>query len=199
EELGLQEDHPRPKHLLFLSSCRVGAAHRERAAAMLARLGVNWIEGAPESVVERFDLYDSSERPKVKIGDEISTYTSASVINNSPPLLATFHDYLREQAALQDASIAELFGVQSLDRLRCLESMPENPGRYQRRLYYHSHRFCHQATIARYANAMQQAEERVPNAIVYNNYSPHPVFLTGRTMNGVDWFLLARAGAQTLG
>ena len=199
EELGLKEDHPRPKHLLFLSSCRVGEAHREQAAEMLARLGVNWVAGAPPKVVERFGLYDESSMTKIKNGDEIGTLTPASVINSSPLLLSEFRAYLKDQAELQGTTVAELFGAPSLDRLTCLASLPENPGRFERRLYYHSHRFGHQATIADYAKSVKEAEAKHKNAVVYNNYSPHPVFLTGDTMNGVDWFLLARAGAQTLG
>lgn len=199
EELGLKEDHPRPKHLLFLSSCRVGEAHREQAAEMLARLGVNWVAGAPPKVVERFGLYDESSMTKIKNGDEIGTLTPASVINSSPLLLAEFRAYLQDQAELQGTTVTELFGVKNLERVTCLASLPENPGRFERRLYYHSHRFGHQATIREYAQAVKDAEKKYKNAVVYNNYSPHPVFLTGDTMNSVDWFLLARAGAQTLG
>ncbi|QDU93402.1 type 1 glutamine amidotransferase family protein [Lignipirellula cremea] len=198
-ELGLKEDHPRPSHLRFLSSCRVGMAHRARASEMLARLGVNWVEGAPPEVRERLHLYDDADQKKIKTGDEISTYTSPSTINASPPLLAQFHRYLEEQAALQGRTVRELLGVTETSRLRCLARLPSNPGRFERRLYYHSHRFCHQATIARYARATAAAEARSPGAIVYNNYSPHPVFLTGNSMNTTDWFLLSRAGAQTLG
>ena len=199
QEMGLKEDHPRPKHLLFLSSCRVGAAHREQASEMLARLGVNWIEGAPSNVVKRFGLFDGSTMTKILNGDEIGTYTPANVINSSPVLLAEFRTYLREQAELQGLTTTELLGVPSLDRLICLGSLPENPGRFERRLYYHSHRYCHQVTIAEYARVVKDAESKHQNAAVYNNYSPHPVFLTGDTMNGVDWFLLCRAGAQSLG
>ena len=199
QEMGLKEDHPRPKNLLFLSSCRVGPAHREQAAEMLARLGVNWVAGAPPSVIEKFGLFDESTMTKIQNEDEISTFTPASTINNSPLLLAEFRAYLKQQAELQGLTVTELFGAPSLDRLTCLAAMPENPGRFERRLYYHSHRYCHQATIAGYAKAVKDAEAKFKNAAVYNNYSPHPVFLTGDTMNSVDWFLLCRAGAQSLG
>jgi hypothetical protein len=199
KELGLKEDHPKPKELLFLSSCRVGEGYRERASEMLAKLGVNWIEGAPKSVVDRLGLYNGSTMTKIKVGDEIGTYTPASVVNGNPAMLAGFHRYLREQAALQGTTAAEMFGVENLDTLRCLPALPDNPGRFERRLYYHSHRYGHIATIPEYAKAVRAAEAEHKNAAVYNNYSPHPVFLTGNTMNESDWFLLARAGAQTLG
>ena len=198
-ELGLKEDHPRLKNILVQTGCRVGAAHREGAAEMLARLGVNWIDDAPLTIKDRFDLYDGSTMTKIKEGDEIGTYTPASVINNSPPLLAQFHEYLRSQAALSNTTMEEFLGVLEIDRLRCLDGMPENPGRFERRLAYHSHRFCHIATIQAYAPSVRNAEAKYANAVVYNNYSPHPTFLTGNSMNGADWFLLARAGAQTLG
>ena len=198
-ELGLSEDHPRLHNILLLTSCRVGAAHQQGASEMLARLGINWIAGAPESIQEKYELYDGSRMTKIKTGDEISTYTSPNVINSSPPLLAEFHEYLRDQAALNEMSIVEFLGVPDLDRVRCLDGMPQNPGRFERRLAYHSHRFCHMATIHGYAAAVRRAEEQYDNAAVYNNYSPHPTFLTGSSMNGADWFLLARAGAQTLG
>jgi len=198
-ELNLEPAHPRPKHLLFLSSCRVGPAHRERASRMLAKLGVNWVAGAPPSLVEQLGLHDDSDHKKIKIGDEIATYTPAESINDNPLLLAEFHRYLEAEAQVQGKSITELFGAPDTARLRCMPELPENPGRFERRLYYHSHRYCHQATIGRYAAALKAAEEKNPGAIVYNNYSPHPVFLTGNSMNTTDWFLLCRAGAQTLG
>jgi hypothetical protein len=198
-EMGLKDDHPMMKNILLLTSCRVGPAHRERASEMLARLGVNWIDGAPQSIKDQFDLYDGSTMTKIKEGDEIGTYTPAKVINNSPPLLAEFHEYLRSQAALSNTTVEEFLGVSELDRVRCLDGMPENPGRFERRLAYHSHRFCHMATIEAYAPSVRNAEAKFKNAVVYNNYSPHPTFLTGNSMNGADWFLLARAGAQTLG
>lgn len=199
EELGLKEEHPRPRHLLFLSSCRVSEAHREQASEMLACLGINWIEGAPAHVVNRLGLYDGSTMTKIKSGDEIATYTSASTINGNPLLLSEFHDYLVQQAHVQGQSVEELFGSPSVDKLKCLATMPDNPGRFERRLYYHSHRYCHQATIAEYAKVVKAAEAKHKNAVVYNNYSPHPVFLTGDTMNEIDWFLLCRSGAQSLG
>jgi len=197
--LGLAENHPRPEHLLFLSSCRVGAAHRERATAMLARLGINWIEGASKETISQLGLYDGSRMTKIKNGDEIGTRTPASVINGSPRLLAEFHQYLMAQSTLEETPIETLLGVPNLDRIRCLERMPDNPGRYERRLYYHSHRYAHLATLHPYFKSVRDAEAQFKNAAVYNNYSPHPVFLTGNTMNEGDWFLLARRGAQTLG
>lgn len=197
--LGVKDDHPKPKLIHVLSGCRTGPAHISRAAEMLAKLGVNWIPGAPSDVAAKFDLYDDSHNKKVKIGDEIATYTRASVINEDAFLRAGFHDYLREQAKLFGGDLRSFLGVADLTHVDCLDTLPENAGRFERRLFYCSQRYCHLATIPTYARHLRNAEKANPGAQVYNNYSPHPVFLTGRDMNFVDWFLLTRAGAQTLG
>lgn len=197
--LGVKDDHPKPKHVHVLSSCRTGAAHIGRAAEMLAKLGVNWIPDAPSDVAAKYDLYDDAHSKKVKIGDEIATYTRASVINDDAFLRAGFHDYLREQALLHGGDLRSFLGVDDLRHVDCIDVLPENAGRFERRLFYCSQRYCHLATIPTYARHLRNAEKATPNAQVYNNYSPHPVFLTGRDMNFVDWFLLTRAGAQTLG
>jgi len=199
KKLGLPDNHPRAKHLRILTGCNVGPPHRQRAAEMLARLGVNWLPGAPDAVSQQLGLYVDKPVTKVKIGDEISTYTAADVINGDDAQLAAFHAYLEEQARLQGTDVRTLLGVRDVRQLRCLAKMPENAGRFERRLYYHSHRYCHIATVDTYARATKAVEKRTPTAQVYNNYSPHPTFLTGRNMNGADWFLLPRAGAQTLG
>lgn len=199
DKLKLSPDHPKPTHLRLLTSCRVGLAHRQRAAEMLARLGVNWLPGTPREIAEKLDLYIDEPITKVKMGDEIGTYTLPAVVNGDGAMLAGFHDYLRDQAKLQGVDAGELFGASDVTQLRCLGELPENPGRFERRLFYHSHRYCHLATIDGYARGLRAIEKKFPEAHVYNNYSPHPVFLTGRNMNGSDWFLLPRAGAQTLG
>lgn len=197
--LGVKDDHPKPKHIHVLSSCRTGPAHIHRAAEMLAKLGVNWIPGAPSDVAAKYQLHDDSQSKKVKIGDEIATHTASATINNDAFLRAGFHDYLREQAKLLGLDLQTFLGVDDLKHVDCLGALPENAGRFERRLYYCSQRYCHLATIPTYARATKNAEKQTPGAQVYNNYSPHPVFLTGRDMNFIDWFLLTRAGAQTLG
>ncbi len=199
KKLGVQPNHPKPKHLHVLSSCRTAPVHRTRAAEMLAKLGVNWIPDAPPSVSEKFGLYSDADRKKIKLGDEISTYTAAAAINSDAALTAKFHSYLNEQAALVGSNVKSFFGVDDVRHLECLDKLPSNAGRFERRLFYCSQRFCHVATVGTYARLLRDVEKKHPNAIVYNNYSPHPVFLTGRDMNGADWFLLPRAGAQTLG
>ena len=197
--LGVQDDHPKPKHIHVLSSCRTGAAHTPRAAEMLAKLGVNWIPGAPTEVNQKYGLFDEAESKKVKLGDEIATYTAAGVINGDAFLRASFHDYLREQVQLLGTDLQTFFGVDDLRHVECLDRLPDNAGRFERRLFYCSQRYCHIATVQHYARLVRGIEKQKPGAQIYNNYSPHPVFLTGRDMNFVDWFLLTRAGAQTLG
>jgi len=197
--LGLKPDHPKPKHLKVLTGCQTGAAHQARAAEMMAKLGVNWLPSAPAEVAQKYNLYDDSATPKIKMGDEIGTHTSASTVNGDAVLLAGFHDYLHEQAKLNGLDIQTFLGLDDVRVARSIDVLPENAGRYERRLFYCSQRYAHLATIQPYARAIREIEKTKPKAQVYNNYSPHPLFLTGRDMNGSDWFLLPRAGAQTLG
>ncbi|WP_439622728.1 hypothetical protein [Gemmata sp.] len=197
--LGLKPDHPLPKHIKVLTGCSTGPAHQARAAEMLARLGVNWIPGAPAEVTKTFGLHDDSAAPKVKLGDEIGTHTPAAAINADAALRTGFHDYLREQARANGLDVQSFLGLDDVRAARCTDHLPENPGRFERRLFYCSQRYAHLATVPTYARAIRDIEKTKPKAQVYNNYSPHPVFLTGRDMNESDWFLLPRAGAQTLG
>jgi hypothetical protein len=136
---------------------------------------------------------------KHKIGDEIGTYRSPSSINADPGQMRAFRAYLGEQAALRGMTASEFFGVEDVRDLPCIGAAPANPGRFERRLYYHSHRFCHLAIVPHYRRVVEKFHELFPNINVYNNYSPHPPFLTGTTMNHSDWFLLCRNQAQTLG
>ena len=218
--LVLNENPPRLKHIRLLSGCGVLPSNQERATEMLAKLGVNWIEGAPASIVKKYGLHDETSAyntadpgavarglsdaarqrlTKVKIGDEIGTHTEPAAINGNVAKRAAFHAYLREQARQEGMDLPSFMGVPALDDLECLAELPANPGRFERRLFYHSQRFCHLATCADYDAITRAFEQYFPNVHVYNNYSPHPVFLTGTTMNGSDWFVLPRHGAQTLG
>ena len=198
-QLGMKADHPKPKHLKVLTGCQTGAAHQARAAEMMAKLGVNWLPSAPAEVARKYDLYDDAANPKIKMGDEIGTHTPAAVVNGDPVLRAGFHDYLREQAKVNGTDIQTFLGLDDVRVARAIDVLPENAGRFERRLFYCSQRYAHLATVPGYAKALREIEKGKPKARVYNNYSPHPLFLTGRDMNGSDWFLLPRAGAQTLG
>jgi hypothetical protein len=220
QRLGLKKDHPRLHGVRISSNCGVSKVYRERAADMLARLGINWIDGAPASVVEKYGLQDTGQLynvqnpgdlaakmtpeqrlkvEKIKLGDEISTYSSPESINNDPARLAKFHAYLQAQAKDAGSDADAFLGVPAFDDLTCIGSLSDNPGRYERRLFYHSQRFCHEVTADSYRAAMLRFEEHFPNARVYNNYTPHPVFLTGQDMNIGDWFVLCRNQAQSLG
>lgn len=219
ERLNIKEGHPRLKHLRVFSGCGVLAPNRGRAAEMLAKLGINWIAGAPQSTIDKYGLidetcsYNSSDaagiargkseeqrakHTKHKIGDEIGTAASPSVINDDPAIRKKFHAYLRKQAKMRGMDFQSFLGVDNIDDIKCLGHLPSNPGRFQRRLYYHSHRYRHLITASFYKATTEKFEEYFPNINVYNNYSPHPVFLTGSTMNGGNWFVLCRNQAQTL-
>jgi hypothetical protein len=217
--LALAPDHPRVRHIRVYTGCSALSPVRERVADMLAQLGYNWIDSAPESVVRRYGLYDDEalfnatdyedharrrteeQRKKVafvKNGDEISTLADIAMINQDEALMAGFRDYLREQAVLEGAAPEGFYGVRNLEDLECLADLPALAGRYERRVYYHSQRYAHLVTADRYARYARGFEKYFPNIRVCNNYSPHPPFLNGTTMNHSDWFVLPRRRAQTL-
>ncbi len=224
--LGLKPDHPRTKSIRLFTGNRVLPANRDRATEMLARLGINWIDGAsiagngasPE-LVRKLGLFDETvafnlsdadglargmsdeakrKLTKVKLGDEIATYTQPAAINADPTMAAAFRAYLKDQALLEGMDIAAFLGVRDPAALNCIGELPQNPGLSERRLFYHSQRFCHLATCDRTRPRLQACERNFPNARVYYNYTPHPVFLTGSTMNEGDWFVMCRNKAQTL-
>jgi len=235
ERLGLPDDHPRCRQIRIMAGNALAPGtgphppEAEAAAEVLARLGVNriqggrfgtglWGVGASPRLVEKYGLYDETtstysrsalgalqtpqqrERHTLhKTGDEITTYVDPSKINADPGQRRAFRAYLAEQAAARGSTISQFFGVEDAHDLRSLAAPPENAGRFQRRLYYHSHRFCHLASVSGYRQTVELFEKHFPNIRVYNNYSPHPVFLTGSTMNKSDWFLLCRNQAQTIG
>ena len=222
KRLGLPADHPATRTIRLLAGCNVLEAHREQAADMLAKVGANWIPVAPPAVVAKHRLHDGGvlynvgfddpkamaarmqpeERlrvEKIKIGDEITTASGAGSINANPAALRGFHAYLEERAKEEGSTPETFLGVADLTHLRCLGSIPENPGRFERRLYYHSSRFRHLWTARAYREQTEKLEAVFPNALVYNNYTPHPLFLTGSDMNEIDWFVLCRNQAQSLG
>ena len=220
ERLGIKDGHPRPKNVRLFCGCNVLPPNQERAAEMLAKLGVNWIDGAPQSVIQKFGLHDETcaynntdaaglahgmsesarqKLTKVKIGDEIGTLMSPAAINSDPAKREKFHEYLKQQAKADGMDLAAFLGVDDAGDLDCIGQLSADPGRFERRLFYHSQRFCHLATCDDYRKITQAFEKNFPNVHVYNNYSPHPVFLTGATMNNSDWFVLPRNKAQTLG
>jgi hypothetical protein len=222
KRLGLPADHPKTRHIRLKTGCNVLEAHRERAADMLARVGANWIDGAPPAIVTRHGLHEGETLynfgfadPKsraagmtpeersavkiVKIGDEISTAAGVAAINTNPAALRSFRDYLRERMEAEGSNPEKFLGVADLGELCCVGELPDGAGRFERRLFYHSARFRHLWTARAYRAQTERITEVFPNALVYNNYTPHPLFLTGSDMNEIDWFVLCRNRAQSLG
>ena len=219
--LNLEPGHPGPKRIRLFSGCGVLPPNRERAVEMLAKLGLNWIDGAPDSLIAKSGLRDEksaynvgnaaglaanfkteAERAKltkVNTGDEIGTYTDPAIVNHAPGDRAAFHTYMTEQARLEGMDLESFLGTDDPREIECIGTSPAGAGRYERRLFYHSQKFCHLITCDRYASLTRELEKHFPNVRVYNNYSPHPVFVTGTTMNEGDWFVLPRHKAQTLG
>jgi len=217
--LGVKPDHPRTKLIRLYTGNRVLPPLRDQATEMLARLGINWIDGASPEMVRKLGLRDETalfnnwdankvahdmtdeakgKLTKVKLGDEIGTSTPPAKINANPAKLAAFHAYLQEQAHLEGMDIPAFLGAQDLGNIKCLGALPANPRLFDRRLFYHSQRFCTLTTCEDYRPTVQAFERHFPNVRVYNNYSPHPLFLSGTTMNGGDWFVMCRNKAQTL-
>jgi hypothetical protein len=219
EKLKLKPDHPRTKAIRLYTGNGVLPANRDRASEMLARLGINWIEDVSPEIARRYGLSDEhvayntrdadglaasrseatrAKLTRVKVGDEISTYTAHSVVNGNAAKLEAFRAYLAEQAAVNGAKPEAFFDVRDPKELTCIDRLPEKPSLFDRRLFYHSQRFCHLTSADDYREVVRGFEQHFPNVRVYNNYSPHPVFLTGETMNHSDWFVLCRNRAQTL-
>ena len=223
EKIGLGPAHPRPHHIKITTSCGLGEANFDRGCEMLARLGVNWIPGASEAVREKYGLinglcgYNSpdakasaiksgllSEEDRAlylthKVGDEILTRIPETEINGNMVLRQQFHAYLEAQAQAAGMDNQTFLGMKRFDRLDAIRVLPDFSGRYERRLFYASQRFKHILLIKYYRKVTNEFLELFPNVQVYNNYSPHTVFLTGATMNLSDWFILCRNQAQTLG
>ncbi|MGD0093020.1 MAG: hypothetical protein ABSE73_24170 [Planctomycetota bacterium] len=218
--LKLPPDHPLPKLLRFYTGCGVSAPYRDAVVEMLGRLGINWIEGAPPAVAQRLGLITDASLwhigpgkaasaaagmsaearakvAKIKIADEIGTYTEPDVINADEAKLAAFQEYLAAQAQQEGRKAEEFFGGK-LEELACIGKLPENASLPQRRLFYHAQRFCHLFTARQYAEHTKELLALFPNARAYNNYSPHPPMFGG-TMNHTDWFVVTRQGGQNLG
>ncbi|MCY3021808.1 MAG: beta-galactosidase trimerization domain-containing protein [Planctomycetota bacterium] len=216
-KLKLPRDHPLPRLLRFYAGCGVSAPYRDAVVEMLGRLGINWIEGAPPAVAQKLGLITDASLwhvgpgkaagaaagmsaearakvAKIKIADEIGTYTEPEVINADAAKLAAFREYLAGQA--QDQKPDEFYGSK-LDELKCIGKLPEHASLAQRRLFYHSQRFCHVITAREYAAHTKELATLFPNARAYNNYSPHPPMFGG-TMNHTDWFVVTRHGGQSL-
>jgi hypothetical protein len=217
-KLKLPDDHPLPKLLRFYVGCGVSASYRDAVVDMLARLGINWIEGAPPAIVQKRGLITDASLwhvgigkaagvaagmspearakvAKIKIADEIGTYMEPEVINADAAKLAAFREYLAAQAENQKPD--EFYGTKLAD-LQCLGKLPENAPLAPRRVFYHAQRFCHVLTAREYAAHTKELRALFPNARAYNNYSPHPPMFGG-TMNHTDWFVVARHGGQNLG
>ena len=219
-KLKLPPDHPLPRLLRIYVGCGVSAPYRNAVVEMLERLGINWIEGAPPALAQKLGLITDASLwhvgigkaagaaagmsaearakvAKIKIADEIGTYTEPEVINADAAKLAAFREYVAAQAQTEGQKVDEFFGGK-LQELACIGKLPENASLLQRRLFYHSHRFCHVLTAREYAAHTKELLALFPNARAYNNYSPHPPMFGG-TMNHTDWFVVTRHGGQNLG
>lgn len=132
----------------------------------------------------------------LKMGDEIGAITSSTHVNRCSDCRAAFHRYLHQKLD-EMGEDASFFGVSDVRELSYDLSLPANPGRYQRRLYYHCQQFKFYHTALFYRTMTGAAEEVFPNVRTYCNFSPHPPMFGG-DMNHSDWFKLTRLGGASM-
>lgn len=152
-----------------------------------------------ENVAKSLEANDPGSRERVvtlKMGDEIGAIVGPDRINGLPDARRAWHDYLREQLSLAGRD-ASFFGVDDVGQLDFSPQAPVDPGRFERRLYYHSARFNFVYTAMFYKRMTAAVSKVFPNVRTYCNFSPHPPMF-GQHMNGSDWFALTREGGATL-
>lgn len=134
----------------------------------------------------------------IKLGDEIGAIASAEKINASADCRKRFHDYLRTILSERKTDSKNFFGTGNVEELECMSALPQNPGLFERRLYYHSHLFLYRLTADYYRQVTEAAKDIFPEAKTYANFSPHPITLGDQTMNHSEWFSLSRKGASSM-
>jgi len=127
------------------------------------------------------------------MGDEIGPIVSINHVNGLPDERAAFHDHLRAEAEARGEPPEAHFGVELLEEVDCIGRLPLNPGRYDRRAYYHSKLFHWILTGRYYHRVGEVVKRRYPNVRYSVNCSPASLLFAG-TMDGGDWFALPRNG-----
>lgn len=146
---------------------------------------------------QKTDPEFTADLRRIKLGDEIGPIVGAAMINTSSDCRAHFHAYLREILAEKKETPA-FFGVANVDDLDYLEAPTAAPTRAEARLYYHCQLYKFRLTADYYRHTTTAAREIFPLATTYANFSPHPVTLGSQTMNGSEWFTLARQGGASM-
>ncbi len=164
------------------TALRQSLARRAASSGRVLEAGAEEAEEVPLPVPERVEY--------VKMGDEIGPVSSAPFVNGLSDVRAAFEAFLRERAAERGVGL-ELFGVSDWSEVPCLDELPPDAGRLQRRAFYFSRLF-HWALSDHYYARYSRAIRRVfPNAVTWCNYTPGSFMHAGK-MFGSDWFALAR-------
>ena len=143
----------------------------------------------------RFAKDENLPSVTLKMGDEIGAVGTASV-NSLATCRRAFHSYLT--AHLKKIGKGPgFFGVEKVNEVPFLPSLPESPGLYERRVHYHSAKFKFVLTSMYYAQITRAAERVFPKVYTYCNFSPHPPMF-GQQMNHSDWFALTREGGANM-
>ena len=153
-----------------------------------------------ESAARRMEKSDKDARAKItqmKLGDEIGAIRGPSHVNVCSDCLSFYHEFLAAELK-ETGRTPAFFGVEDLTDLLWTSALPPNPGRFERRLYFHGLRFKFALTAQFYQRMTRAAEKVFPNVRTYCNFSPHPPMFGGN-MNHSDWFALTRLGGCTMG
>jgi hypothetical protein len=219
-EAGLADSDPRPRRLNLFTGVTMTPDYRERMLILLRKLGLTWFPdvepemaarvGVPvrrfvfnvrpphmASMVSRWskDAIDSVKI--IKLGDEIPTFSGITDMNGSN---AAFVAYLKEQAVFDGLDFKTFTGVADEGQIAIPSPFDWAKATVpQRRIYYHAQRFAHHRTALMYAMQTATTTGIFPNAMTYCNYTPHKLIVDrGGSMNFADWFVVPRAGGQTL-
>jgi len=157
------------------------------------------MEEATRAAAAVQEAEDPDYRQRVKyfgMGDEIGPIVTPDFINLLPDCRAAWHDYLGRQLERMGAGPA-FFGAKTLDEVDFLLNLPDAPGVYQRRVFYHSSVFNWLFTSRYYERLTRAVRKVFPDARTTCNYTPGS-FMHGGSMVSSDWFALNREGGATL-
>ena len=84
---------------------------------------------------------DDDPQVRVVMGDEIGPVAGGAAINGLETCRKAFHDYLRARLEKMKKTALDYYGVEDVDDLLYLDSLPSRAGLHERRLFYDCARF----------------------------------------------------------